>query len=459
MHQRRNSPINILRCMEPWRYFDRIWPRNICLRAVVCAGAPLLFSLAPASAQLLGIPQVNVSLPPPGEVPDLGPVGVLERPRPQLQPQGFQLSGVRVLPSFTVGPTYDSNVFATGSNPAGDILFDEHPALTLDSAPGLVSFRFIGYGDFVQYVNNGQLSNANGGASLGIRGDLASTLLLESLTGLVYGHQDPASFSTSIANGPVPYLPEYTQFRQTLSATREVGVLGASLSGAFQRSTYQDVLLNGVLLNQSQFNGNTYTVSPRVSYLISPPTRLYVQATYQRNAYDGGGINSNSYTGALGTQFEFRRLIRGNVYAGYTDWVYDSSAIGTVGGFTYGVDVAWYPTEVLTAKLSGKQYFSNSAAPGATTSASVVNTKTIQGQLDYEAGYQVILSAVAAYENDNYQSAARIDDIMKIGLTARYMLNSRASIDLLYLYSMRQSSQVGFNYDRQQVGLALKLQY
>src|SRR5277367_5890593 len=70
--------------------------RNICLRAVVCAGAPLLFSLAPASAQLLGIPQVNVPLPPPGEVPEPGPVGVLERPRPQLQPQGFQLSGVTV---------------------------------------------------------------------------------------------------------------------------------------------------------------------------------------------------------------------------------------------------------------------------------------------------------------------------------------------------------------------------
>jgi hypothetical protein len=436
-----------------------MWLRKICPRAVVYAGALLFFRLVPASAQLLGIPQVNVPLPPPGEAPDPGPVGVLERSRPQLQPQGVQLSGVTVLPSFTVGPTYDSNIFATGSNPVSDILFDERPALSLNSAPGLVSFRFVGYGDFVQYVNNSQLSNVNGGASLGIRGDLAPTLVLESLTGLVYGHQDPASFSTSIANGPVPSLPAYTQFSQTLSATREVGVLGASLSGAFQRSTYQDILLNGALLNQSQFNGNTYTVSPKVSYLISPPTRMYVQATYQRNAYDGGAIDSNSYTGALGTQFEFRRLFRGNVYVGYTDWVYDSSAIGAVGGFTYGIDVAWYPTEVLTAKLSGKQYFSNSAVPGATASASVVNTKTIQGQLDYETGYQIILSAVAGYENDNYQSAARIDEIVNIGLTARHMLNSHASIDLLYLYSTRQSSQVGANYDRQRVGLVLKLQY
>jgi hypothetical protein len=107
MQQRRNTPINILRCVVAWRYFYKMRLRKICLRAVVYAGAPLLFSLAPASAQLLGIPQINVPLPPLGEAPDPGPVEVLERP------------------------------------------------------------RFVGYGDFVQYVNNSQLYNVNGGASLG----------------------------------------------------------------------------------------------------------------------------------------------------------------------------------------------------------------------------------------------------------------------------------------------------
>jgi len=39
------------------------------------------------------------------------------------------------------------------------------------------------------------------------------------------------------------------------------------------------------------------------------------------------------------------------------------------------------------------------------------------------------------------------------------MLGPNAVIDLQYLYSMRRSSETGFNYDRQQVGLAIKLQY
>jgi hypothetical protein len=436
-----------------------VWPPRTCLLATVCAGASLILGPTPASAQLLGIPQINVPLPPQGEKPEPGPVGVLERPRPELQPHGFQLGGVSAFPSLVVGSTYDSNIYATAANPLGDLLFNQHPALNLSSAPSLTSFRFSAYGDFVEYLNNSQLSNVNGGASLGIRGDLAPTLLLESQTGVVYGHQDPATFSASVVNGPVPYLPEYTQFLQTLSATREVGALGASLSGSFRRSTYQDVFVNGALLNQSQFNGNTYSVSPRVSYVVSPPTRLYLQATYERSAYDSGNNDYTSYTGVLGSEFEFRRLVRGNVYGGFSNWAYDSSAMGAFRSFTYGVDVVWYPTEILTAKISGKQYFSNSAASTATTNASLVNTKALQGQLDYEVGYQVILSAVAAYQNDNYQSASRNDNIIKIGVTARYMVNSSASIDLLYLYTTRQSSQVGFSYDRHQVGLALKVQY
>lgn len=437
-----------------------MWSPSNYLRSIVCAVAISSFAVAPARAQLFGLPQINVPLPPASAVPDQGPIGVLDRPRPELEPQGFHLSGVKVVPSLSVGSTYNSNIFAAASNAVADMLLIEHPALTVDSQPGMLSLTFSGYADFVQYVHNGQLTNANGGALLGIRADLAPTLLLESRTSLIYGHQDPASFATSIANGPVPYLPAYTQLSQGLSATREVGTLAISIAGTFQRSTFQNVTIDHALLDQTQFDGNVYTVSPKISYLISPPTRVYAQGTYQRTAYDADkDLDSSSFVGVLGMELEVRRLIRGNVYAGYRSRLYDSSAIGTVSGFTYGLDLAWYPTEILTAKLSGRQDFVDSAFPAAGTSASVVNVKTLQGQLDYEAARAVIVSGVVAYENDNYQSTTRIDDNLRIGVTAKYGLGPNAAIELMYLYSIRRSSQVGVNYDRQQVGLAIKLQY
>ena len=428
------------------------------LCTTVCFIAALLF-VAPARAQLFGIPEVNVPLPRAGEVPDSGPIGVLDRPRPELDPQGFRYSGLTILPSLSAGPIFDSNIFVTASNATSDILFVEHPALRVDSERGLLSFTFSAYGDFFQYVNNSQLGNTNGGVLLGLRGDLSPALLLESQTSVVYGHQDPSAFATSIANGPVPYLPAYTQLSQTLSATRELGMLAASLSGSFRRSTFQNVVINGALLNQSQFNGNVYTVSPKLSYLISPPTWLYVQATYERTSYDvSSGLESSSFAAVLGSDFEIRRLLRGNVYAGYRDRIYDSSG-NSVSGFTYGLDVAWYPTEILTAKLSGRQDFSDSAFQGAGTSASVINVKTIQARLDYEATREIILSGVIGYENDSYQSTTRTDNNLRLGTAVKYMLGPHAALDLHYLYSMRRSTQADFNYDRQQVGLSIKLQY
>jgi hypothetical protein len=439
--------------------------RQILKRLLAIIGVPLLVAPTPVSAQLVGIPQVAVPLPSPGPVPDPGPIGVLERIRPGVAPQGMQFGGTTVLPALTAGAGYDSNVFAAPSNPSSDVVFHIRPELTLDSGPRELAYRFTGYGDFVEYATNSQLSNQNGGALLGIRGDYTPTVVVESLTGFVYGHQDPSTFAISVpTNGTLPYLPSYTLFSEALTATHEVGEFGASLTGSFLRSIYQDVTINGVLVNNSAFNGNVYSISPLVSYLIAPPTRMYVQATFQRTSYDSDTIDSDTYTAVVGSAFEFRRLIRGNAYVGYKERVYDSSAFGSYGAFTWGLNAAWYPMEVLTVKLTGKQDYYDSAAAGpvivgTSSSLSIVDAKTIQGQIDYEVSDRIILSAVAGYENDNYLNTSRIDGITKLGADFKYLLNYGASIDLLYLYSTRQSTQSAFYYDRQQVGIALRLQY
>jgi hypothetical protein len=438
---------------------------RILKRLLAFVGVPLLAIPLPVSAQLIGIPQVVVPLPETGPVADPGPVGVLERLRPgYLQPQGLQFGGTQILPALTLGTNYDSNIYAAPSNPTGDEVFHIRPELTLDSGPRQLAYRFTGYGDFVEYATNTQLNNPNAGALLGIRGDYTPSVVVESLTGFVYGHQDPASFSSPVPNTTLPFLPQYTQLSESLTARHDVGDLGGALTGTFLRSTYQDVTINGVLFNQTQFNGNTYSISPQLSYLVAPPSRLYVQAFFARNAYDTGSLDSDTYTTVVGSTFEIRRLIRGNAYVGYKERVYDSGTIGSYGAFTYGIDAAWYPMEVLTVKLSGKQDFSDSAFVGTngvvgTSPLSIVNVQTVQGQIDYEVAEQVILSAVAGYENDNYLNTSRVDGITKVGADLRYLVRAGASLDLLYLYSTRQSNVVGFSYDRQQVGIALRLQY
>ncbi len=129
-----------------------------------------------------------------------------------------------------------------------------------------------------------------------------------------------------------------------------------------------------------------------------------MQAQLVRQAYDSASTSSSTtYAAVLGSAFEFRRLVRGNVYAGYRQRNYDVTAVGSYGAFTYGVDAAWFPTELMTVKVSGKQDFSDAAGQGA-GGISVVNTRTVQGQVDYEVLRQMILSGTVAYASNSYQS-------------------------------------------------------
>ena len=429
--------------------------RKTAICVLVSASATVLIKVPPAAAQLLGIPPVSVEVPAPLPTRDV-PVGVLERKVVEQQSQGFQLGPVQVSPALTASPIYNSNIFATSTNPTSDMVMSLRPELTLNGAPGSWAYRFNAYGQWDDYHTNSTLSNINGGAGLGITAGSDQEVLVESRTGLIYGHQDPATFGPSVQNAAVPYLPAYTIFNQGFTVTHQPGLLGGSLSAGFERDDYQNVVVNGVLLNQTQFNGNAFSISPKLNYLVAPPTSLYIQGDYVRRNYDNGVDNSGTGAIVLGSKFEIRRLFQGNAYAGYRYRNYDSSTIGSVGGFTYGINAAWYATELMTVKISGKQDFQDSPVVG--NGVSVANVRTIRGELDYEVLPEVIVAAVLGFENDNYQTGQN-DNILAAGGNVTYYLNRNANLSLLYLYSNRSSNQVGFSYDRHQVGLALKLQY
>jgi hypothetical protein len=431
---------------------------------LACLSAVGLMWSPPASAQLLGTPQVTVQMPNPGPAPDQGPVGVLERKNREYQQQGIQLGRVNVAPALTVTPTYNSNIFATSSNPTSDGILAVRPEFTLDSGPGSTAYRFNAYGLWNNYFANPGLSNLNGGAGLGITSGSDQTLLVDSGTAFVYAHQDPATFGSAVQNAAIPSLPTYTTFQQTLSATHRPGVVGATLAGTFLRSDYQNTLVNGIFLNQAQFNGNTYIVSPKVSYLVAPPTDVFLQLVYQRQAYDNGINDSNTYAPVIGSDFEFRRLFRGNAFVGYRTRSYDSSS--TVSAFTYGVSAAWYPTELMTVKISGLQDFRDTPAfTGATTNGGIangiatVNARTAVGEIDYEFTPQLVGTAGVSYENDTYQNITQTDNILQVGGGLTYLINRNANLGFQYLYTNRSSTQAGFSFERHLAQVALRLQY
>ena len=59
--------------------------------------------------------------------------GVLDRPKPELEPLGVRAGGFLIFPKVELGTSYDDNVFATENNEEGDFLFQVLPTVTVES--------------------------------------------------------------------------------------------------------------------------------------------------------------------------------------------------------------------------------------------------------------------------------------------------------------------------------------
>jgi hypothetical protein len=184
-----------------------------------------------------------------------------------------------------------------------------------------------------------------------------------------------------------------------------------------------------------------------------------VEGKYSRLVYDTGMFNANEYLAAAGADFDITRLLHGSAYVGYNTVQYDSSAISQQSGFSYGVNLQWFPTQLLTLTFTGQQSFEPSLITTTNGTPSITNANVIQGEADYEALRELILTGIVSYENDAYSSTTRVDNTVTAAAGLRYIVNRNITLLAQYKFSARQSSQSGFNYDRNQISLGLTLAY
>ncbi len=445
----------------------KIKKTQIAFAAVAVCG---LFASSPVSAQVEGLPTIPGFTPPgpapasPAETFDkTGPVAVQERTRPDLEPQGLRLGAFRVFPTLKETTSYDSNLFAEQSNTSQGVVVRSRPGVKIDNGPGasVRTLNFDLYVDDARYIGHNNLSNDNVVTSLALGSEFGPETKARSLTGFSYAHQDPANFALNTPNTKIQKLPVLTTFSQDLGVSHEYGDLGAvALDGGYLRQDYENIQTTaGTTINQTILNSNTYHLGPKFSYNLTPVLRPYAKVNYTRVDYDSNAFNANEYEMVTGMDFELRRLFRGTAFLGYKDREYDKSANPAARGFTYGMNLTWFPTELLTVTAQGGQNFSDSLATSNTGVHSVVDAKTVSLSADYEVLRNVIASALAAFEDDNFLSTTREDKIYSAGTGIRYVITPQWEASAQYQYSKRNTNSQGFGYNRNLVSAALKLSF
>jgi len=391
------------------------------------------------------------------EIIDISPDddSVINRARPDYDPQGIPAGGFRLFPTLSISGIYDDNVFRTTSNAGSDYYMEVVPQIDLRSQ---WSRNFLGLKLAAKHDHYARFASETR-----TEWTAAAAGRLDILTGtaLSGSAQHKATFeernSPDQVNAAEPTPIQETQAR--LAFSYNPYRIGVRLSAEYDRITFDSTkLVGGGFLDNEDRDRDEYFATLTALYEASPGYGLFLRSAYEKRVYDlqtgrAFGRDSQGYRVDAGVDFLLSRLIRGEAYAGYLRQDVENPAFADLSGIDYGAALRWFPTELITVRLDAAR------TPGATTiaGASLADHKSVSLGIDYEFRRNVILQADAGYDNTNFEGAPRRDQTFSTALGVRYLLNPTLTASAKFTHESRDSTLSGFGYGDNTISLGVSV--
>lgn len=376
---------------------------------------------------------------------------------PEYDSAGIASGSFRLRGALRVTGAYDSNVLNLAGNARDDAVAVIEPSLALRSEGSRHSFSISGNARLLRFPTIA--SEDTDSWRVGARGglDLGNTTLIDADFAAERQYEQRGAGGLLFPTGS-PVL--YRQVRGGLGISHSFGPLNVSLSGGGLSRRYEDIrfpLLGDV--DQSFRDINIFTIAPQVGYAVSPAFNIFTRAdiNFTRSQNVSAGAVSRDADGVLilaGVRGEISPLLIGEIAAGYQRRSYADPTIRGFSGPTFAVKLDWYPTPLISFRLTSRQYFENSginSVPGILSLDS-----SLKGY--YEALRNLLLSVEVGYTYDRYRELGINTGYVVGALRTEYRFNRYLSGAVIARYRNRGSSdpiRVG-RYDGEYIGIALE---
>ncbi len=370
---------------------------------------------------------------------------VANRPRPALDPLGIRLSGFILSPDLSVQGTYNDNIFAHDSVTVEDIVVSVLPSISLESNWNRHSLSLNADADIGRYQDNSDEDYEDYEIRADGRLDINSANYLSGFLRHAADHVD----RTSPEDFRFAGITEYTADTASLTYFRKPNRFLLQLNGRARETLFEDSPTPIGSINNADRNRFQTDYTMRIGYEFVAESVFYLQGTanswdYQQKV-DNAGFerSSNGYEVAMGISREISGVTSANVYVGYLSQEFDDGRFETVEGLSFGADIIWNVTNLMTLNATA----SRNIEPTAIVGASGIAATYYGMSLDYELLRNWILSMNIFLADDEYQGIGRTDNVVGSGLSTKYLIHRNFYAYLGFDYERRESTPENLRAD------------
>ncbi len=383
---------------------------------------------------------------------------VKSRDRPELDPLGMPAGGFRLYPSVEVTENYVDNIFAENTDEADDLITILKPEVTARSNWNRHALNFRAGSSIGRYADNSDEDYED--YQLGVNGEIEIQRSSHLFLAVRYARHHIERDSPNDDNGLEPTIFDVAS--ASAAFDYRINRVTVRLETGVEQRDYDDV--NGISgeINNDDRDRDIVSGAVRLSYELYPHNSAFIRLSAAQTAYDerldDNGVNrsSEAYQVDIGSDFRFSGILFGAFFIGALNRDFDSSSLDSIEAVSAGGVLTWVPTGLTTVNLT---LYRETRETIVGTSSGILSTRAGL-EVDHELLRNLLLSADARVQRDDFKGNAREDDYLGFGLAATYMMNRHLYLSLAYDYEDRESNIAGGveDFKENRIAVTLRLQ-
>jgi len=376
---------------------------------------------------------------------------VLEHPRPDYDATPYTLGSFEIFPTVEMGATYDSNIYATKSKPAADLVNTIRPVVNAFSNWGRHALSMTTFGDINLFNDHSHENYENFVTDWNGRYDIMNQTWASVRAG--YQHLAEPRSSADTADGTDPTTFSVTKGGATFY--RGLGKVKANVDYDVKRFDYNDSYSTATgSIDQSYRDRTEHRAGGQVRYDVSENFKPFVRAYYNQHDFDNNEThNSTGYDAAVGAIADLGGVTSIELYAGWLSASYDKSLVKKeVQAPLVGGRIEWNPTGKTSVVLEGTRTVEDTGLTGFSGYIASGGSATIT----HELRRNILIEGNFGLTRSDYEGQGkRQDDDYAMGPGVRYLVNKNIYTDVSYNYQTRTSTVSTSEFDKHLVMLRL----